>query len=317
MDNPNAGKKPANQPSSDADWYGFNQEKSVKTTPDKSQTTPGPGDDPYGYHQGGPAKPGGDTNKPGNQCPDGKGNLTLYDVAERELRRTNTEIKSQDDIYRKLNEMMVAHGHTKANLDGRTHINDHMLPKSWNNVDPRSLLDGDAKNCPPKHDKHPKPEPGHDKPHPPKHHPPEQQPPHQQPPHRDVPHPPPHPRSGYEQPGGYYEQQQPRQTYYQPQPRHRDDGGAQFANVIGSVIGGIGIGMLTGAINQHRYGGYDRGYNPGGYYGGYDRYDRGYDRYNSGYYDRGYYDRGGYYNNNGGYYNQGGWNQGWRPYRRF
>ena len=136
MDNVNrdAGK-PAPQ-RDDVDWYGFHQ-KSSKTPAEKSPSST-PADDPYGYHQGSPAKHDGQ--KPGH---DGthKPGLTLYDVAEHNMRDHHLQIKSQDDIYRHLNDMMVAHGHHRANLDGRSHLNDHMLPKEWNFVDPRSLAE--------------------------------------------------------------------------------------------------------------------------------------------------------------------------------
>jgi hypothetical protein len=67
--------------------------------------------------------------------------LTLFDVARHELKKHHIPIHSNDDIYHKLNEMMAAHGHKRANLDGRTRINDHMLPKEWNHVDPHSIME--------------------------------------------------------------------------------------------------------------------------------------------------------------------------------
>ncbi len=129
------------------DWFSFNQGADNTTKPGKAgdqSPAPQPGQDPYDYNQG-PSKPG-DPAKPGKHR---QSSLTLYDVAESTLKAEGKKSYKQDDIYFRLNDMMVAHGFQKANIDGRSHINDHMLPKSWNMVDPHKLLDTKP-NEPPK-----------------------------------------------------------------------------------------------------------------------------------------------------------------------
>lgn len=148
------------------DPYGYHQGRPAT---DKGRPTGQPkagADDPYGYHQG-PHTPGAPTHKPGKPGHDGKHDgkhkhpsLTLYDVAESTLKHEGKPIKTQDDIYFRLNDMMVAHGFQKANIDGRNHINDHMLPKSWNDVDPRKLQEAPKPSEP----KPEPPKPGKDQP---------------------------------------------------------------------------------------------------------------------------------------------------------
>ena len=152
------------------DWYDFNQNGPASRGADQQKPKPPGAGDPYDYHQG-PHKPGDSTHqpkpgdgkhhKPGGQ----KNHLTLYDVAEGNLKSSGTKISNQDQIYFHLNDMMVAHGFQKANLEGRTNINDHMLPKSWNDVNPHKLQEKAPdqpapKPEPPKGDQPaPKPEP--------------------------------------------------------------------------------------------------------------------------------------------------------------
>jgi hypothetical protein len=284
--------KPAPQ-QSDVDWYGFNQ--STKPGSDKAPTTPAsPSDDPYSYHQNGPAKPG---QTPGGRPP------TLYDAAVQDMQARNVQIKSQDDIYRHLNEMMVAHGHRKANIDGRNHINDHMLPRSWNNVDPASILDGAAPKPKPEQ---PKPE----APRPPQPHPveqPRQTHPVEQP--RQTTQPQAVPRVGYEQPQAYYPQQtrqyyeQPQQYYpqqtqqyydqrYYPQQtqqyydqRYYPQQSRQYYDQrncypqggcypSGAEIGGRILGTVIGTIaTEAIFGGNHRNYNPYNRYNNYNNYN--------------------------------------------
>lgn len=274
LDNVNGNNGPAPK-QSDVDWFGFNQNGPANkaggdTTGQKPQPQ-GPGDDPYDKNQGAPAKPAGPgtPEKPdhgGHDKPHGP--LTLYDVAERELRHSHTEIKSQDDVYRKLNEIMVAHGHQKANLDGRTGINDHMLPKEWNSVNPKSLLehhDGDKPH-----------------PHPAKHHEPKEHHPKPEQPHERPPQPTPQDRTTQavprpaEQPQYPYAPQPQPQYQYAPQPQYHaqpynyNNPGNQIGNVIGSVLGGIGAGLLFGRGYGYGYPYYGGGYGYGGpvIYGG-------------------------------------------------
>ncbi|MBX9689502.1 MAG: hypothetical protein K2X27_22520 [Candidatus Obscuribacterales bacterium] len=137
MDKANRDNRPAPQ-QADLDWYSFSQGPGANA-PTERQTSPQKqADDPYGYHQG----PSGDKRQPhpGEPKP-ARGNLTLYDVAEQTLKSEGKKGYKQDDIYFRLNDLMAAHGFQKANLDGRSKINDHMLPRSWNDVDPRKLYD--------------------------------------------------------------------------------------------------------------------------------------------------------------------------------
>lgn len=121
------------------DPYGYHQGPGKRV--EEPRREPAPSKDPYDYHQGPrPQKPGKD------HMP----RLTLYDVAESTFKAEGRKNYKQDDIYFRLNDMMVAHGFQKANIDGRKHINDHMLPKSWNYVDPRKLMEAPKQPEPPK-----------------------------------------------------------------------------------------------------------------------------------------------------------------------
>ena len=173
MDNV-SNEKSAAQPQQ-VDWFSFHQGPSNTGGDRGPQPGPvqdkGPGQDPYDKHQG----PGKGTptdqgpGKPYPTVPKGLAALTLYDVAEGTLKAEGKKGYKQDDIYFRLNDMMVAHGHKKANIDGRNHINDHMLPNSWNFVDPKSLLEAPKPKDPPKEPPkdqpkdQPKPDPGKDK----------------------------------------------------------------------------------------------------------------------------------------------------------
>lgn len=161
MDKTTEAAKPANQQAG-IDWFSFHQGADNTGRPDKAgdqQPAPGPkpGQDPYDYNQG-PSKQG-DPAKPGKR----QSTLTLYDVAESTLKAEGKKSYKQDDIYFRLNDMMVSHGFQKANIDGRSHINDHMLPKSWNMVDPHKLLDTKPADPPKDQPKdQPKPDPAKD-----------------------------------------------------------------------------------------------------------------------------------------------------------
>lgn len=219
-----------------------------------------------------------------------RNHLTLFDVAKDTLKAHHTPIRSSDEIYHKLNSMMVAHHHTKADIDHRTHINDHMLPKSWNHVDPRSIIEhshhghgGDGSQHHP-HPHYPRPvdENG------------------------TVPHP-----------------TQPHERAYPAHVRHAyrqqaDSGLSGFGDAIGGIIGGIGAGLLSGVLNRHSYGGYHRPYYGGAWNGGYGGgWNGGYGGGWNGGYGGGW--NGGYGGDwNGGYGNGwnngygGGWNRGYR-----
>ncbi len=181
MDNVEKDSKPVEQPQA-VDWYSFHQ-GNLQRAGDSNNAPPQPTDsDPYGYHQG-PGKgekpskdPGNDqNNNADNKKP--KHRLTLYEVAENTLKAEGKKGYKQDDIYFRLNDLMVAQGHKKAIIDGRRHINDHMLPRSWNYVDPYKFQEAskpkseDPKNPEgepkkpedPKKPEEPKQDPGKDK----------------------------------------------------------------------------------------------------------------------------------------------------------
>lgn len=166
MDNADReGRKPV--PQQAPDWYGFHQGAPARGSERSEQPGPQrPAEDPYGYHQGpGRRQPGDGQPNPQKPGKDKGGHkLTLYEVAETNLRAHGTKITNQDQIYFHLNDLMVRQGHQKANIDGRTKINDHMLPNSWNYVSPRKFQEAVQKAEPPKPEP-PKPEP---KPEPPK-----------------------------------------------------------------------------------------------------------------------------------------------------
>lgn len=130
-----ASKDASPAPQQGIDWYSFHQGTPAKVG-DKQPVPQVPGPDPYDYHQG-PSKDG--QKPPQSDQPQRKHRLTLYEVAEDTLKAEGKKSYKQDDIYFRLNDMMVAHGYKKANIDGRKNINDHMLPNSWNYVDPRKL----------------------------------------------------------------------------------------------------------------------------------------------------------------------------------
>lgn len=130
------------------DWFSFHQGPGQRG-PERHPQGPRPGHDPYDNHQGPRQRRNpDDTNRPERPRKPEKHRLTLYEVAEGTLKKESKKY-SQDDIYFRLNDMMVAHGHKKANIDGRKNINDHMLPRSWNYVDPRSLLEAPKPKDPP------------------------------------------------------------------------------------------------------------------------------------------------------------------------
>lgn len=302
MDNPNRGTTQAHQQSS-IDWYSFNQEKPAGRGTDHP-------------HKPSPEKPGGNTH-PDKHHP----HLTLYDVAKSELKHSHKPIKNSDDVYHELNEMMVAHGHKKANLDGRTQINDHMLPKEWNYVNPRSLMEHHDKNG--GKNNHPdKPQPAPENPGEPKHpqHPGEPKAPQ----HPGEPKAPQHPGDNRtplpsEHPAQVHRPAVHHEAYRHPgsvQPQYGyDAGGQQFAGMIGNLIGSVGAGFLSrGLMGRGGYGGFG-GYNGYGGFGGYHGYGGhpymgGFGGY-GGY--RGYEGYGGYrgYEGYGGYPGNGGYNRGW------